>query len=254
MRFGLLVLDSHCHLDDPRYGGILEEVEGRRLAVGVRVLVPGVGRDGWARLRATAGLRGWLFAVGTHPERLLGAASPVPEDCAGAAAVGETGLHRPSDVPMAQQIAVLLGHLEVARAAHLPVILHCVRAHDVLAPTIRRFAGGRPIRGVVHSYSGGAALVPVYEALGLHLSFGGAITWKGARRPVEALRRVRPERVLLESDGPDQRPQLEGPPWGTQSEPAMLPEIAEIAARLRGEAAEVFSRQLAANAAELGWA
>jgi TatD DNase family protein len=105
---------------------------------------------------------------------------------------------------------------------------------------------------VIHSYSGGAELVPIYEALGLHLSFGGAVTWAGARRPVEALRRVSPHRLLLESDGPDQRPRFtdEDPAWGPQSEPSMLPNLCRAVEALRGAPV---AAQVERNALELGW-
>ena len=243
------MLDSHCHLDDPRVTD-LAAVEARRLEAGVRVLVPGVHPSTWAALRAQAPARGWMFAIGTHPEQLDRVGAPVPDDLYGAVAVGECGLHRPSPVPMARQAQVLVAHLEVAHAARLPVILHCVRAHDVLPALLRSL--GRPVSGVIHSYSGGAELVPIYEALGLHLSFGGAVTWPGARRPVEALRRVSPHRLLLESDGPDQRPRFtdEDPAWGPRSEPSMLPNLCRAVEALRGGPV---AAQVERNALELGW-
>lgn len=243
------MLDSHCHLDDPRFSD-LAGIEARRRAARVRVLVPGVQPASWASLRAEANARGWLFAVGTHPEHLDGVDAPLPTDLRDAVAVGECGLHRPSPVPIPRQAEVLLAHVEIARAAGLPVILHCVRAHDVL-PALLRSLGG-PLRGVLHSYSGGAELVPVYEALGLHLAFGGAVTWPGARRPVEALRRVSPHRLLLESDGPDQRPRFaaEDSAWGRASEPSMLPTLCRVVEAIRGSPVE---EQLERNARELGW-
>lgn len=243
------MLDSHCHLDDPRFSE-LDGVEKRRKAAGVRVLVPGVRPATWSKLRAEAKVRGWLFAVGTHPEHLEGVDAPVPADLRDAVAIGECGLHRPAPVPIARQVEVLHAHLEVANAAGLPVILHCVRAHDALPGLLRSL--GRPVRGVLHSYSGGAELVATYEALGLHLSFGGSVTWPGARRPVEALRRVSPHRLLLESDGPDQRPRfaVEDPHWGSASEPSMLPALCRVVEAIRGSPVE---EQLERNARELGW-
>lgn len=283
------LLDSHCHLDDARYT-TLEGVERRRLAAGVRVLVPSTTLEGHAHLRQQAAEHGWMYGVGLHPdvaltpdvwsasgsagllaERLEARLAAVPM---GAVAIGECGLHRPERRPMASQIGLLLVHLDAARRHGLPVILHCVRAHDVLPAVLNEFSSGKPgrIAGVMHSYSGGAALVHTYERLGLHLSFGGAITWAGARKPVEALRAVRADRLLLESDGPDQRPDLSdragrgpsgseaphlpasrGIEFGPLSEPAMLPIIAQNAARLRGAFVQELLEQLDTNARALGW-
>lgn len=247
------MLDTHCHLDDARYDAIIDEVEARRIASGVRVLVPGVGRKSWTALRRRAAENGWLYAIGTHPQHLKDATDPVPSEAIGAVAIGECGLHRPSEVPMQHQTAVLLGHLELAQSLDLPVILHCVRAHDVLPTILRAFCGSSKLRGVLHSYSGGPQMVSVYESFGLHLSFGGAITWPNARRPIEALRRVSPQHLLLESDGPDQAPRFTPTVWRYGSEPAMMPALFAHAAGLRNTAVDTFTAAVARSAAELGW-
>ena len=247
------MLDTHCHLDDVRYDAIIDEVEARRVSNRVRVLVPGVGRGSWDALRRRASAHGWLFAIGTHPELLKDESDPVPTSADGAAAIGECGLHRPSAVAMERQIAVLNGHLEVARSLNLPVILHCVRAHDILPKVLRAFCGRSTLRGVLHSYSGGAQLVGVYASFGLHFSFGGAITWPNARRPIEALRAVPTDRLLLESDGPDQAPHFEPAVWSHKSEPAMLPALCNHAADLRKADRTELIAALHRNATTLGW-
>ena len=60
---------------------------------------------------------------------------------------------------------------------------------------------------MLHSYSGGADLVPVYRDLGLAFSFAGPITYANARRPIEAARAVPAELLLAETDAPDQAPE-----------------------------------------------
>lgn len=237
------MLDSHCHLDDPRFLADLDDVERRAREAGVdRFVVPGVAPAQWGRLRELATTRGWRFGVGTHPYTLT-ETTEVPTDVAGAAAIGECGLDGGVPVAMEIQEAVLRAHLALARDTGLPVILHCVRAHDRLLALLRRFG---PVRGVLHSYSGGAGLVPAYVAAGLHLSFGGALTWPGARKPVEALRGTPADRLLLESDAPDQCPH----PHRGRCEPAMLPLVLAAAERLRGEP---LAAQLDTNARALGW-
>jgi TatD DNase family protein len=171
-----------------------------------------------------------------------------------AVAVGECGLDGAVRIPMDRQEAVLVGHLAFAREVGLPIVLHCYRAHDRMLPVLRRFA---PIRGVLHSYSGGPELVSPYVGLGLHLSFAGAITRPNARRPLEALRRTPLDRLLLETDSPDQPPsdrlpaRRGGPtaPLSPRNEPARLVEILTAAERIRGvPLAETTTR----NAQELG--
>lgn len=215
----------------------------RAAAAGVvRVVVPGVEAAQWPRLRADAARFGWLFGVGTHPQ-VLPTSRAVPDDVAGAAAIGECGLDGPTPVAMEEQEAVLEAHLALARETGLPLLLHCYRAHHRMLPLLRRWA---PLRGVMHSYSGGPELVRDYVALGLHLSYAGPVTWENARKPLHALLATPAERLLAETDAPDQCPR----PHRGRSEPAFLVHVVEAMERARGEP---LRERLVENAAALGW-
>jgi TatD DNase family protein len=85
----------------------------------------------------------------------------------------------------------------------------------------------------MHSYSGGAELVPIYRDLGLAFSFAGPVTYPNARRPLEAVRAVPPELLLAETDAPDQAPALHR---GGRSEPAYVAEIVAALAALQPQA------------------
>ncbi len=238
------MIDTHCHLDDPRFDADRADVMARAIAAGVTtVVVPGVVETQWPRLRALASEHGWLFGVGTHPQALPESRA-VPDNVDGAHAIGECGLDGPTPVAMEEQERVLAGHLALAHDTGLPLILHCFRAHDRMVPLLRRFA---PLRGVMHSYSGGPELVDAYVALGLHVSFAGPVTWENARKPLNALRRVPRDRLLAETDAPDQCPR----PHRGRSEPAFLVHVIDAMERVRGEP---LRDQLRANAAALGWA
>lgn len=207
-----------------------------------RVVVPGVEEAQWPRLRALALAYGWRYGLGTHPQALPHTRA-VPRDLHGASAIGECGLDGPTPVDMEEQEQVLAAHLGLARESGLPLILHCYRAHHRLLPLLRPWA---PLRGVMHSYSGGPELVDAYVALGLHLSFAGPVTWDRVRKPLAALRRVPRDRLLAETDAPDQCPR----PHRGRSEPAYLPLVVAAMERTRGEP---LVEALRANAAALGW-
>lgn len=237
------MLDSHCHFDAALFDPDREACAARARAAGVdRVLVPGVHERQWGPLREAAIRHGWLFAVGTHPRSLTDSLA-VPTDVSGACAIGECGLDGTVPVDMAVQERVLLRHLALARDTGLPLLLHCYRAHDRLLPLLRRWG---PCRGVLHSYSGGAELVKPYLALGLSFSFAGVITHANARRPLNALRVVPRERLLAETDAPDQCPR----PEHGRNEPAFLPLVVAAMERVRGEP---LAAELAKNAAGFGW-
>lgn len=193
-------------------------------------------------MRALAAAHGWRFGVGTHPQ-CLAESRDIPDDPSGASAIGECGLDGRTPVAMDEQERVLAAHLALARDTGLPLILHCYKAHDRLSALLRRWA---PVRGVLHSYSGGSGLVETYVSLGLHLSFGGPITWENARKPVDALRVVPAHRLLAETDAPDQCPR----PHRGRSEPAYVADVVAAMERIRGEPLRA---RLAENVAALGW-
>lgn len=214
-----MIVDTHCHLDFLRDGGGPSAAVERARAAGVRaIVVPGVAPAEWEDLAALRGLPGVHVAPGIHPEWLTRLSRAEVDaglaDLAaaakrlGAVAIGECGFDGPSEkagVSFEEQTRVVDAHLEVARALGLPVILHVFRVHGAALKALARH-GPLPAGGVVHSYSGSAELVPAYVRLHLHLSFAGAITRPNAARPVAALRAVPRERLLVETDSPDQLP------------------------------------------------
>ncbi len=129
---------------------------------------------------------------------------------------------------MERQLRVLRAQLELARRFRLPVMLHCLRAHEPLLALLEEEP--LPAGGVLHSFSGSADQVRAYLPSGLHFSFAGPVTYERARRPLDAARAVPPERLLIETDAPDQTPR----PHRGRNEPAHLPVIAAALAAALG--------------------
>ncbi len=69
-----------------------------------------------------------------------------------------------------------------------------------------------------------------YAALGLHFSFAGPLTYERARRPAAAARAVPRDRLLLETDAPDQTPR----PHRGRNEPSFLVDTAAALAAALG--------------------
>jgi TatD DNase family protein len=255
------MFDSHCHLDFAAYDADREAVWKRACECGVTAChVPGVAPAQWlaaSELRRLDPAIG--CSVGVHPWWLAKLRAPEVDAALhqlgsqarrlGAEAIGECGLDRATEkrdgVALARQTDVLDGHLEVARDLGLPLVLHVFGAHGAALAALRRHG---PLRagGVLHSYSGPAEMVPDYAALGLSFSFAANVTRDNARRPLEAARVVPSDRLLVESDGPDQ------PLTGyARSEPAHLPTIVDALAAARGEPPESVAETMAGNAARL---
>jgi TatD DNase family protein len=238
------VIDTHCHLDGAAFDADREEALDRARGVGVSdVVVPAVEPSGWGRLLAFAAAHpGVHAALGIHPQALPGI-DPADDDRhladleamlgrGGAVAVGECGLDGPTagdGASLDRQRAVLRGHLAIARRLGLPVLLHSLRAHDAMREELER--DGLPAGGILHSFSGSADQVPGFTSLGLHFSFAGPVTYGAARKPLEAARAVPRDRLLLETDAPDQTPH---PHRGSRNEPARLPLVRDAVARAIG--------------------
>jgi TatD DNase family protein len=250
----------------PAFDADRDAVCQRARAAGVHALViPGVEPAHWDRTRALAHPGERFIALGIHPQVvpdlddaiITNALDALARDArdAGAVAIGECGLDGTIDLaraPCARQRAVVAAHVEVARALDLPLIVHVLHAHAEALALFRALTLPRA-PGVIHSFSGSAELAHQYLALGFHLSFSGAVTRPNARRPVAAARAVPRERLLIETDAPDQTPTGAPPsgPTGRRCEPAHLPLVAARLAEIRGEPLEHLVAATTANARAL---
>ncbi|MEQ8459321.1 MAG: TatD family hydrolase [Sandaracinaceae bacterium] len=231
------MFDSHCHLAFDALHADLAGVARRAREAGVeRVLVPGV-----RGAPVTPPVEGIAIshAVGVHP---LAAHEPLDVDAlsaavAGAVAIGELGWDAGVEASRDTQDGVADAQIELARQLDLPVILHVVGAHGHAIERLARHGG---LSGVVHAYSGSAELVARYAALGLHVSIGPSILRESARKPREAARAVPADRLLIETDAPDQAP-----------EPADVLRVARAVADARGEDLDALASRSFENACNL---
>jgi TatD DNase family protein len=134
--------------------------------------------------------------------------------------------------------------VRAARELKLPLVVHVLRAHDI-APRILREENASDVGGVMHSYSGGAALVSIYRDLGFAFSFAGPVTYPNARRPLEAVRVVPDVLLLAETDAPDQAPAAHR---GGRSEPAYVAEVIRGLAAARQTTPDAMARLTTENA------
>ena len=247
------VVDTHAHLTDPRFSEELEVVLDRAREAGVAWLVS-IGSDladSEAAVILASRHEGVYATVGIHPHAADGADTAAFSRLRELAAeprvvaIGETGLdfHYDNSPRIAQRDS-FGRHLALAAELDLPVVVHARDADDEVRDMIREAAWSR---GVLHCFSGGAALLEDALALGWYISFAGMITfprWESA----DLLRSVPLDRLLVETDSPYLAPV---PHRGRRNEPALVRLIAERAAALRGDDIGVVLRATTANAAAL---
>lgn len=119
--------------------------------------------------------------------------------------VGECGLDALKGPPPAEQSEAFKRQLELAVLLDRPVSIHCVRAWGPLLEILR---GSRPVRFLVHSYSGSADVTGELASLGGYFSFGPGIADEKRVKARAALAEVPRDRLLFESEAP----QAEGAP------------------------------------------
>ena len=249
-----MYFDSHAHLDDVRFDGEREEILDSLKDNGVG-LVLNVGCDLASSERSVALAERYAFvyaAVGSHPDdadhvdgalldryRALAAHPKVR-------AIGEIGLdYHYEDVPRAQQIIAFEQQLELAEALKMPVIVHEREAHGDAMDIVRRHP---EVRGVFHCFSGSKEMALWLAERGWYIGFTGVLTFKNARRAVEAAQALPLDRILIETDCPYMAPE---PYRGRRNDSRYVPLVAKKLAELRGLTPEEAGRQTTENACRL---
>jgi TatD DNase family protein len=119
------------------------------------------------------------------------------------AGVGELGLDFSKEGKSSEtlQVAVFERQLEIASRFSKPLVLHLVHSHGRALEILTRHAQGRPLKGIVHAFSGSIETARQYLALGLKLSVGPGLSEPGRFLSLKrALPQLRPEDWVLESD------------------------------------------------------
>eukprot|EP00933_Yihiella_yeosuensis_P000661 TRINITY_DN101044_c0_g1_i1.p1 TRINITY_DN101044_c0_g1~~TRINITY_DN101044_c0_g1_i1.p1 ORF type:complete len:337 (+),score=71.22 TRINITY_DN101044_c0_g1_i1:84-1013(+) len=281
------LFDAHCHLQLPRLYEQAADVISTARSVGVvRAAVCGCEKADWQKVETLAsewpdfvapqfGVHPWWAGLHSGPnadssiqgweEELEALLTRLP-----AAGVGECGLDgaRKKDIPMEVQIDVLKPQLELAKKFQRPLSLHCVACHGALLDVLQtafKEAGGHAPGIVLHSYCGSPEMAKALAKLNCFFSFSGSFLH--IKKHASALKAVPLDRLLLETDSPDQLPkellpeEAELPPVfqgtlksirkdgeGLLNEPALLPLIVHGAAAIRDEDPSILATTTAANA------
>lgn len=239
------MIDAHCHLADETFAGDLEQVVERAKAAGLEralvVLDAGNAQEAAQAVRLLGLWPAVRVAIGIHPHNAhqYGADPPKAAESVrtqimqtpAARAVGEIGLDYHYDYsPRGVQEIVFRTQLELARELALPVVIH---TRDADADTLRllREDPRGAVPGVLHCFTGTAALARAALDLGLHISLAGIITFPRAADLREIARTVPLDRLLVETDSPFLAPV---PHRGRRNEPAHVRHVAEMLAQIHG--------------------
>jgi TatD DNase family protein len=247
-----MLVDSHAHLEGPRFDSDRAEMLERARAAGVvNILAIGSG-TGPGTLDCAiriAEQNDWIYAsIGIHPhEAKLATESDYVELDSLAKhprviGFGEIGLdyyydHSPREV----QKQVFIRQMEIAGAGKLPIIIHCrpsensENAWDDTLSLIREQWAPSGLGGVLHCFTGEQKHADAALDMGFMISFSGNVTFPKTENIRDAARSVPDDRILIETDSPFLAPV---PYRGKRNEPAFVAKTAEKIAELRGKTVE----------------
>jgi TatD DNase family protein len=249
------IIDTHCHLNDVSFADTLPDVIARARAAGVsRFIVPAYDTESLERTEELAESHpGTLFpAYGLHPWFITDRCDTESIRSyllrGNAVAVGEIGLDFYSDAyPAAEeQVRALVAQLDMAVEFDLPVLIHCRKAYDLLFNILKQYR--RRLRGVLHSYSGGADGLVRFLDLGFYVSFSGSVTRSNARKYHRTAAAVPLECFLLETDAPSIATETT---VASEIEPRHILEVAQKIAEIRALPFPEVCRQTTENALSL---
>ena len=249
-----MLIDSHAHLNDSDIAPLADRIVGDFESDGILAAV-NVGYDMPSSILAvtqTKKYKNVFAAVGMHPHdsRLMtdddyDTLRKFSKDDK-VVAIGEIGLDYHYDLsPRDVQKEVFERQLVLADALKLPVILHVREAYEDTREILERNKQHLSNGVLLHCYSGSAEMVKVFDKYDCYYAFGGAITFKNAKHNLEALKAVRNDRLLLETDCPYMTPV---PFRGQMNEPKHINLVLEKAAEILEKDKDELAKETVNNA------
>ncbi len=246
-----LLIDSHAHLDDPKFDEdrlqIIENLAKDRIEY---LINPGADRPTSEAAYVLANEHEKIYAaLGTHPHSADELTNEDIERYRELAksdrvlAIGEIGLDYYYDnSPREIQKEAFIAQMKLAEELGLPVIIHTREASGDTYDIIESFKNR--VYGVMHCYSGSAEMAKRYLELGYYISLAGPVTFKNARVSKEVAEIVPMNRLLVETDAPYLSPE---PRRGRRNEPKNTLYVAEVIAEIKNMDLDDFIKQTNEN-------
>ena len=242
----MMLVDSHCHLDHPEFGGEVDAMLDRARHVGVSTMLTiGTTLASFPRVLAIAERHPDVFCtIGVHPheahveadvtvDRLL-RSTRHPK----VVGIGECGLDfYYNRSPQHIQVAVFRTHVAAARASGLPLVVHTRAADEHMISILEAEHQAGTLRGVLHCFTSGLALAQTAVRIGFYISFSGILTFKNSEQLRLIAAALPLESLLIETDAPYLAPV---PMRGRRNEPSFIAHtLAALAAARREDEGEL---------------
>lgn len=246
-----MLYDSHAHYDDRQFDADRCEVIAAAHKDGVE-FINNIASDIETSKTSIALAEKFNFVyatVGVHPSEVRGMTQADIDWLRKAAkhekvvAIGEIGLdYHYDDTSEEEQKLWLAPQLELAKELNLPVVIH---DRESRGECMRILKEHKIQNGVIHCFSGSAETAEEFLKMGFYISFTGIVTFKNARRAIEALKMIPPDRIMIETDCPYMTPE---PFRGKRNHSGYVYRVAEKIAEVKGMTFEEVAELTTANA------
>jgi TatD DNase family protein len=252
------IIDSHAHLEMSQFDDDRAAILERARAAGVEALLAiGSGTSPAERVDAAipfAEQHDWVYAtIGVHPYDAKAATEDHFAQLDALArhprviAWGEIGLDYHYDeeqAPRDVQQRVFRRQLEQARAAKLPIVIHCRDAWGDCLAILEEDWRPRGLGGIFHCFTATPAEARRGLDMGFLISFAGNVTYPKMQQLRDVASKLPLESLLTETDSPFLPPQGRR---GKRNEPAFVVEVAQALGNVRNLGPEEVAATTAAN-------
>lgn len=251
-----MLIDSHAHLDDPRFDKDRDMLIKNLKNNGIEMVI-NIGADLQTSIASVSLAEKYdniYAAVGVHPHSAKEVDNSTIEILKTFAkrdkvvAIGEIGLdfyydNSPRDI----QRKWFKEQLALAKEVDLPVVIHTRDAAQETFDILKEAQDGS-LRGVLHCYSGSPEMALEYVKMGFYISLAGPVTFKNARVAREVAKVVPLDKLLIETDCPYLTPE---PYRGKRNEPIFVRYVAGTIAEVKGISFEELAKATNRNTKEL---
>ena len=215
-------LDSHCHINDSAFDSDINDVLNNMVSnnVTTAMMISSYIEDYHKGFNIVHPNIEFKHALGIYPgdvddvdDELFNSYVELMKDdkCD---AIGEIGLdYHWNKENREKQINIFNRQVQLAKELNKPIIVHTRDAIQDTYAVLKQ----NPVKGVLHCYSDSAQMAKNFVKLGYYISISGTVTWKNAKEPLEVIKCVPLDRLLIETDCPYLTPE---PNRGKRNEPA----------------------------------
>jgi TatD DNase family protein len=247
-----MLIDSHAHLDSPRYADDREAMLRRAFEAGIGAILAigigenAIGMDGaltvCREFNGREGIPKLFASAGVYPHNAgeIDAAHMAKLDSLIAEpeviACGEIGLdYFHEGAPHEVQREGLIRQLEVAAYRKRPILIHCrpkdgsLDAWDDLIKILEEHWRPTGLGGIMHCFGAGYEQARRSLDMGFLISFAGNLTYPKAQPLRDVAAQIPLDRLLVETDAPWLAPAVQR---GKRNEPAFVTQTASVLAGL----------------------